>query len=610
VPSERSLVEEEFGEANASAKSVSSEKAELISISDLSFSYGGTQVPVLSNVNLSVRRGSIMLLVGPSGGGKTTFALALNGLIPHATGGSFRGRVLIDGVDTQSSTTASLATNIGVVFQDPESQLCALFVEDEIAFGPENLKVASQEIRRIVTELLGGIGLSDAGCSSVYELSGGQKQKVNIASVLAMRPKIMILDMPTANLDPSGRADVLGLMKQLVLSQGTSCIIAENNLDELAELVDRVVVIDHGKIVADGVPEAIFCKENSDLLLQAGVRLPQIVDASLRLQGMGCDVSLSFRPEDLASQLLPLFKSKKLEMRSTQERATKPTTSVDPIVEVHDLTFAYKKNEPVLKNLSFGVDRDGLTAIIGNNGSGKTTLAKIMMGLLHHSKGQVMVCGLDTALHTVEDLAERTAYVFQYPEHQFVSQQQTVYDEVAFNLRMEGRPENRVSERVSELIEQFGLIGKEQTSPYTLSGGEMRALSVACMLSTEPQLLILDEPTYGQDQRRIDALMQRLMQYREQGTSIVIITHDMGLVAEYATSVLVLSDGQLLYQGSAAHLFEEENLLLAKAGLRPPPVCALTGLLRSDGVGLPAGLTTVTSFLRELEVPSAVQGGE
>ena len=573
----------------------------LLQVRNLAYSYDGGQSPVLSGVNLDVGEGELVLFCGPTGSGKTTLALCLNGLVPYATGGDLSGTVRIGDVDVPETPTPHVATEVGLVFQDPEGQLCTLFLEDEIAFGAENLLVPRSELAERVNHMLEFIGLQDARQDSVFELSGGQKQKVNVASVLAMQPRLLVLDMPTANLDPVGSAEVFGVIRRLVSEGVTTCIVIENRLDDLVPLADRVVVMGlGGRIAYDGTPTEVFA-QGRDIVERLGVEIPQLVELTLALQERGCDLDggqgLPLTVEETATRIEAQIKAGKLWVHERLPVEAAPATvGAAPIVEMEDVRFSYRRGEEVLKGVSFQMQQGELLAIVGNNGSGKTTLVKQLVGLLHPSAGRARVCGLEVSRSTLAEISTKVAYVFQYPEHQFVAQGQTVYDEVAFNLRMADYPDAEIEARVTELIAMFGLEGKEETSPFELSGGEMRALSVACMLSMYPELLILDEPNYGQDRRRIAALMARLDDLRAGGTSVIMITHDMRLVAEYATSALLLSNGELLFHGLPEELFERTDLL-ARAALKEPPVCAVVRELCQRGLELPPGITTVSAFL-------------
>lgn len=558
----------------------------------------------MSDLNLEIAEGQLVLLCGPTGCGKSTLALALNGLVPATTGGCLSGEIEVCGVDPTKTPTPHMATEVGLVFQDPEGQLCTLFLEDEIAFGPENLRLPPEELAQRVNEMLEMTGLQGRRTDSVFELSGGQKQKVNMASVLAMRPRLLVMDMPTANLDPVGSAEVFDLIRRLVSAGGITCVVIENRLDDLAPLADRVVVMDtSGRIAYDGTPREVF-RHGRDIVQRLGVEIPQVTELALALRETVVELSdsdtLPLTIDEAVEQLEALFKSGKLTVRGGVPKSQPPRSATNtPVVTADNVSFAYRKEHQVLKGVSFAMQSGELLAIVGNNGSGKTTLAKQLVGLLRPSEGEIRVCGLDVRRARLEDISAKAAYVFQYPEHQFVAQGRTVYDEIAFNLRMAGLSEAEVNKRVASLIERFCLLGKERTSPYELSGGEMRTLSVACMLSTSPELLILDEPTYGQDRQRITALMERLADLRATGTSVIMITHDMRLVAEYATSVLLLNEGRALFHGPPEQLFAQPDLL-RQAALKEPPVCAVARQLRERGIPLSDGIITVSTFLAAL----------
>jgi len=593
-------------------------------VNGFSFTHEGCDQPALRDIHLEIGSGELVLMCGPTGCGKTSLALCFNGLVPYAIPGKLSGSIQVCGVDPTQIPTPHMATRVGLVFQDPESQLCTLFLEDEIAFGPENLKVPRPELMPRVDRLLAQIGLQAARGGSVFELSGGQKQKVNIASVLAMQPCLLVFDMPTANLDPVGSVEVFAMIRRLVTEQEVTCIVIENRLDDLVPLADRVVVMGAGGSIAyDGPPREVFAHGQA-MVEQIGVEIPQVVELSLALKehaGLGANGTPDSTPipltvDDAVRQIKTAFDAGRLrlagprpaaEPAAVQDPAVPPDPAAlpGPVVVLEDVHFSYRKGTEVLKGISFSMEKGELLTIVGNNGSGKTTLAKQLVGLLRPTSGRVRVCGLDVSRTNLADLARRAAYVFQYPEHQFVAQGKAVYDEIAFNLRAAGRDEREIEARVADLVHRFQLDGKETASPYVLSGGEMRTLSVACMLSTDPELLILDEPTYGQDRARITALLQRLGELRRAGTSVIMISHDMRLVAEYADRVALLNDGQLLFHGPPAELFVQPDLL-RKAALKEPPVCSVVQALRDCGVPLPAGILTVQDFVQACRPGEAV----
>ena len=577
----------------------------IINIKNLSVQYDETDHPVLHDINLQINQGELVLLCGPTGSGKSTFAQVLNSLIPYTTPAEISGEITVCGIDPRTSTTPDMARDVGLVFQDPEGQLCTLFLEDEIAFGPENLKVPKEELEVRVNSLLELISLKHFRYESVFELSGGQKQKVNIASVLSMQPKVLVFDMPTANLDPVGSMEVFKVIRNLVNNEATTCIVIENRLDELVQMADRIVILTQdGTIAYAGSPAEVF-KNGQDIMDNLGVELPQVVELGVRLQEAGLkrtDGKIPLTTDIAAEWMGTLIDSGQIEvMGASDVPVVEKNGEPENIVQVKDVHFSYGKGPEILKGVSFEMEKGEMLAIVGNNGSGKTTLVKQFVGLLEPTSGKIEVCGLEARKANLSEIAARAAYVFQYPDHQFVAQGQSVFDEIAFNLRAIGESEEYIKERVDVLIDRCQLKGKESVSPFMLSGGEMRLVSVACMLSTKPELLILDEPTYGQDRKRITALMSRLSELLKSGTSVIMISHDMRLVAEYATKVLLLSFGKIEYFGSPEGLFEQPELL-QKAALRDPPMCALLRNLREKGYAFPKEITTTSAFMRAIKV--------
>ena len=577
----------------------------IINISNLTVQYDETEHPVLHDINLQINQGELVLLCGPTGSGKSTFAQLMNGLIPYTTPATITGEISVCGTDPRESTTPDMSRDVGLVFQDPEGQLCTLFLEDEIAFGPENLKVARDELVVRVNSLLDMISLKHSRYDSVFELSGGQKQKVNIASVLSMQPKVLVFDMPTANLDPVGSMEVFKVIRNLVLNEATTCIVIENRLDELVYMADRIVILTQDGTVAYDEAPADVLKNGKDIMDNLGVELPQVVELVVRLQEAGLqqtDGVIPLTTDSAAQWVGTLIDNRQIELSGQgQEHKLIENAEEESIVQVNDVHFSYGKGPEILKGVSFEMAKGEMLAIVGNNGSGKTTLVKQLVGLLEPTSGKINVCGMEARKANLSEIAARAAYVFQYPEHQFVAQGQSVFDEIAFNLRAIGADESYIKERVDVLIDQCQLHGKENVSPFMLSGGEMRLVSVACMLSTKPELLILDEPTYGQDRKRVTALMNRLSELLTSGTSVIMISHDMRLVAEYATKVLLLSFGKIEFFGSPEELFERPELL-EKAALREPPICSMLHNLRAKGYAFQQGITTTSAFINAIKV--------
>src|SRR5919199_1050 len=454
--------------------------------------YGPALPPVLEEVDLEIVHGECVFVLGAGGAGKTTLGLAIAGVIPHVRGRT-QGTVSIFGQPTSRSPLPQLAQRVGIVFQDVESQLCLLRVRDEVAFGPENFRFERQEILRRVDEALDFVGLSGMQDRAVFELSGGEKQKVALAAVLAGRPDILFLDEPAANLDPRSTAEIVDIVRRLKGSR--TILVFENKVDDFL-----------------------------------------------------------------------------------------------PVAEAVSIGYRYDRDgAPALQQVSLRIAEGEWLALVGPNGSGKTTLAKHLIGLLKPQSGSVTILGRDTRGASIRELARLVGYVFQNPEHQFVAD--TVEEELFFSLRAAGAPEDTLADRVRDSLAHFDLGGLERRHPYSLSGGEKRRLSVATMLITRPRLLILDEPTYGLDRRstqHVTRAVEEAARSHDDGyaATLVMVTHDMRLVAEYATSAAVMRGGQLVYRGSVDGLFEDEDLLV-RCSLDVPPFARLDHLLGQVGKTLP-----------------------
>lgn len=548
----------------------------LIEIEGVSVRYIGRKDPALEHLTLRFNAGETVLLLGASGCGKSTLALTLNGLIPHSVGAAMSGRIVVDGLDTQQAAVAELAQKVGIVFQDPEAQFVTLKVEDEVVFGLENLCRPPETMRAAVDAALAAVGMPDAHAREVFKLSGGEKQRIALAALLAMAPQVLVFDEPTANLDPAGTRDVFALIAELKARRTHTIILIEHKLDELMHLIDRVVVLDRGgQVIADGSPREVFdcC---GAALQTAGVWMPYVcrLAHALRDRGMTLDrfpVTLDEAAEVLGPWSLVTGHSSFVIRASPPADGKGQMTNDKMAIEVRHLSCA-RGGRVVLDDVSLRVAQGEFLAIVGANGAGKTTLAQHLMGILPAPRQTVFIEGQDVRDIPSPQLIERAGYVFQNPEHQFVTD--SVFDEVAYGLRVKGLSAREVEARTNAMLERFGLRRLAKANPFTLSHGQKRRLSVATMLAMGQRTLILDEPTFGQDQRNADALMHMLRELHAEGRTVIIITHDMALVAEYAERVAVMSAGRILFDGDARELFARPELL-RQARLTPPPIAQL-----------------------------------
>jgi energy-coupling factor transport system ATP-binding protein len=561
---------------------------------DLCFRYEGRRERTLSGVDLRVEEGETVLLLGPSGSGKSTLALCLNGLIPHAVEGRMGGAVRAGDLDTRTAPLGRLAQDVGLVFQDPEAQFVAGKVEDEVAFGLENLCVPAEEMDGRVNEALSEVGMAWARRRQVNTLSGGQKQRVALASVLAMRPKVLVLDEPTANLDPAGTRGFFRTVERLKRTGRHTMVIIEHEVDAFVHLVDRVVVLSAGgRVVADGPPREVF-GERADDLAEHGVWMPRVSLLADRLRERGArfgrfpvtldEACLAFR------RLAPDSRPRTDE---AVERAAGPETVEVPALEVKDLSFS-RGGRRVLDRVSLRVPKGDFLALVGANGAGKTTLALHLAGVLRPPRGTVCVDGIDVCSAPARRRDPAVGYVFQNPEHQFVID--SVWEEVAFGPRIAGLPEAEVVDRVAGILRRIGLSGREAENPFSLSHGEKRRLSIATMLATGRRVLVFDEPTFGQDLRNAEIMARLMDDLNAEGRTILAITHDMAFVAEHARSVAVLLGGRLVYHGPTPGLFGRPELL-ERAGLGLPPLAELSRRLAAHDHAW-AGLLTETDFLK------------
>lgn len=558
----------------------------LVRLEGVRFRPDGAERPVLDGLDLDIRKGEWVLVMGPSGSGKTTLALTLNGTVPHSITGEFAGTVTVAGRVTAGTPVAALATTVGMVFQDPDGQIVHETVRDEVYFGLENLRWSPTEIVQEAHRALDQVGMLDLLDAEIMSLSGGQKQRVSLASVLALSPEVIVLDEPTANLDPQGMRDVFSVIDQIHRQRGVTILMVEHHVDELASMVDRLVVIENGRVALEGRPRRIFSAVAPEAS-RRGLWLPQVSELVHAVTNEASGADLPITVEDCVERVAPVLSTTSINARS---EPVAPDTG--PVLEIRDLRFTYRgAREATLRGVSLALPAGGITAIVGPNGSGKTTLAKCITRINQPPPGTIFLEGRDITRMSAPELTGNVGYVFQNPDHQFVTDR--TYDELAYSLRVRRTPPEEVDRRVRRMLDLMELSGRDGDSPFGLSVGERRRLSVATMLILEQKLVILDEPTIGQDLARSEALFSILDRLcHDQGTSMVFITHDMRLVADWCRRAIVMSDGVVRYDGPTASVFDDPERLV-RAHLVAPPIVEVTSRLRERGHPVPPGVISV-----------------
>jgi energy-coupling factor transporter ATP-binding protein EcfA2 len=579
----------------------------IVDLRDITYTYDGEATPVINGVSLRVEPGEFVLILGPSGCGKSTLLNVLNGTIPHTLRGELAGHAMVCGKSVPDTKVTNFATEVGMVFQDPEAQIINTRVRDEVCFGLENLCRPADEIMARQAEALAYVGLPDAGDLSIFDMSGGQKQRVSIAAVLAARPRLLVLDEPTANLDPAGMAEVFAVLHRLNREFNTTIVMVEHRVDELADRVSRVIMMDRGTVVFDGRPRAAFARRREGHseeaeTIAASAWFPQVSEFALELAGAaGIALAPDVVPLNVTEAVA--FAQAVMQGRPAQASAgaAAPRQALvgEKLLSIRDLSFGYVREKPILKNISLQLETRGIVALLGQNGSGKTTLARALMGINPVERGTVYLGDRDISDLGPREISAEIGYVFQNPDHQFVTDQ--IDEEVAYGLKVRGYADDFIAQRVDEVLGIVDLARYRHRSPFNLSLGERRRLSVATMLVLEPRLLVLDEPTIGQDHERAQYLMRLMDRLRERyGTTILMITHDVRLVAEWADRAIALRSGEIAFDGTPQALFAQADLLRESA-LLPPPVFDVSGALSKSHPDRVAGPTlSIADLVRSM----------
>jgi len=574
-----------------------------VRLEKLTYSYPYSDSCALSDVDLEFKKGEFVLLAGPSGCGKSTLVRCLNRLVPEVSGGSFSGRVLLRGKDLKYEKVHRLALEVGMVFQNPETQLFSLTVAEDLAFGPENLGLSRAEVRARVEKALREVGLERFRDHFIFTLSGGEKQRTAIGGNLAMQPEILVLDEPTSDLDPAGTLEVLELLKRLNAEKQTTLILIEHKLDAVFEMADRMLVMDEGRVIFDGKPFEILCREE-EKLRKLGIYPPQLTEIACFL-GFAPGNSNIPAYETLLKRLAELLQAFEVESlpESRVERGSEILVSMlqprenPPHIRIEQLCYRHEDGSEAFENLNLEIKHGEFLALLGHNGAGKTTLAGHLIGFCRPASGRVLLNGKDISRYSTAQLSKQVGYLFQNPDSQIFTD--SVFEEVCFGLENLGMPEEKIKRLADSALEMMELSAYRNRHPHSLSRGQRQRLAVASILALEPDLLVLDEPTTGQDRGHIRKFLDKIRELNRLGKTVILITHDMELAAEYAERVIVMKQGKILLDGPTAEVFSSPEELGA-AGLIPPLPARLALDLRKQGIDIPRLLTVseLKSFLQ------------
>ena len=529
-------------------------KKPVIEFKDFSFQYRAQECPTLNNINLTIYEGEKVLIVGPSGCGKSTITNCINGLAPFLYEGEITGSLKVNGIETRESDIAGLSNQVGTVLQDPDGQFIGLTVAEDIAFKLENDCVPQEEMKRRVDIVSKIVGVDTYLDASPHSLSGGQKQRVTLAGVMVSDANILLFDEPLASLDPATGKTSIELIDKIHKQNNKTIIIIEHRLEDVLHRdVDRIIVMHEGEILADVNPDKLLA---SDILIENGIREPLYVTA---LKYADIEVTEEMKASNIEAVKVDEYKDKLVtwskdinEVAITQEKET--------ILEFKNVDFSYsKKGKQILKNVSFKVEKGEILSIVGRNGAGKSTISKLICGFYKPTKGQILFEGRDIIKDTIKERADKIGIVLQNP-NQMISKPM-IMDEVGFGLKARGVSEEEIRKRVIETLKICGLYPFRNWPISALSYGQKKRVTIASILVLNPKVIILDEPTAGQDFKHYTEIMEFLMDLNKRGVTIIMVTHDMHLMLEYTDRVVVLADGEKIDEDIASNILTNSEVI-------------------------------------------------
>ena len=528
-------------------------KKPVIEFNNFTFQYRAQAKPTLNNINLTIYEGEKVLIVGPSGSGKSTISNCINGLIPFSYKGDISGSLKIKGKETKEMSIFELSNSVGTVLQDPDSQFIGLTVAEDIAFKLENDCINQDEMKEKVRVVSKIVGIDNHLDLAPYSLSGGQKQRVTLAGVMVGDVDILLFDEPLASLDPATGKSAIELIDEIQKKTNKTIVIIEHRLEDVLHCdVDRIIVVNNGEIAADMTPNELL---SSNLLSEVGIREPLYVTA---LRYAGCEITSDINPQHINTVNLDKCRD---ELKNWYDKTVEESNNRDSqtVLELKNVKFGYDKEREVLKGISFKVKRGEMLSIVGKNGAGKSTVSKLICGFYKPTDGEILFNGRNIINDTIKERAEKIGIVMQNP-NQMISKTM-IFDEVALGLRVRGLGEEEIKERVFETLKVCGLYEFRNWPISALSFGQKKRVTIASILVLNPEVIILDEPTAGQDFKHYTEIMEFLKELNKKGVTIIMITHDMHLMLEYTNRAIVFSNGLKLADDIAANVITDKNVI-------------------------------------------------